>query len=288
MDLRGEQSVDYEYIDSGGGARLERFGEHVFDRPSPQAIWPREQPARWAEAAGRYHRSSSGGGSWEFLRALPDRWPVRFGPCRMLVKPTGFGHMGLFPEHSCHWPWLRERIAGSRGGCRVLHLFAYTGAMTLVAAEAGAEVCHVDSVADINAWARQNAAHSGMEKAPVRWITDDALKFAARETRRGRRYEGVILDPPTYGKGPDGERWLLEEKVGGLLEVLLTLMEARPRFILFTCHTPGFSPPLMANLLDAWPRRFGGALEAGHMTLTNQACRCVLPVGVYARWRCKD
>lgn len=284
MNLAGIQSQDYEYLDAGRGARLERFGSVILNRPSPQAIWEPERPAEWEKAAGVYIRSSSGGGEWDFKKPLPDSWPVAYGPCTFQVKPTGFGHVGLFPEHSCHWDWVRRQIRLSGNECRILHLFAYTGAMSLVAAEAGAQVCHVDAVEDINRWARRNAEASGLAGKPVRWITDDALKFAAREVRRKRTYEGVILDPPTYGKGPGGERWFLEDQIGLLLEQLRLLMEARPRFILFTCHTPGFSTPLLENLLRDWPARFGGRLESGNMTLANPQCRCVLPVGVFARW----
>ncbi len=288
MNLTGIHSPDYEYLDAGNGARLERFGAFVLNRPSPQAIWPPERPAEWTKAAGVYIRSSTGGGNWDFKTALPDTWPVAYGPCTFIVKPTGFGHMGLFPEHSCHWDWVRSRIRAAGESCRILHLFAYTGAMTLVAAEAGAQVCHVDAVEDINRWARKNAEASGLAGKPIRWITDDAMKFTAREVRRKREYEGVILDPPTYGKGPGGERWFLEEQIGPLLGHLRALMTARPRFVLFTCHTPGFSTPLMENLLRAWPDSFGGRLESGNMTMSNKQCKSVLPVGVFARWQADE
>jgi 23S rRNA (cytosine1962-C5)-methyltransferase len=283
MNLTGLQSQDYEYLDAGRGARLERFGPYILNRPSPQALWEPERPDEWAKASGVYVRSSSGGGEWDFKTRLPDTWPVAYGPCTFSVKPTGFGHVGLFPEHSCHWDWVRAQIREAGESCRILHLFAYTGAMSLVAAEAGAQVCHVDAVEDINRWARRNAEASGLADRPVRWITDDALKFAAREVRRKRVYEGVIIDPPTYGKGPGGERWFLEDQIGLLLEQLKALMAERPRFILFTCHTPGFTAPLLENLLRAWPESFGGTLESGHMILSNPSCRCVLPVGVFAR-----
>jgi 23S rRNA (cytosine1962-C5)-methyltransferase len=288
MNLTGIQSEDYEYLDAGAGARLERYGAYILNRPSPQAIWSPERPELWKQAAGIYHRSSSGGGEWEFTTKLPESWPVKYGPCTFTIKPTGFGHTGLFPEHSCHWDWVRAQIRAAGEPCRILHLFAYTGAMSLVAAEAGAQVCHVDAVEDINRWARRNAEASGLAAKPVRWITDDALKFTAREVRRKRTYEGVILDPPTYGKGPDNERWFLEDQIAILLEHLHALMAEKPRFILFTCHTPGFSTPLLENLLRAWPASFGGRLESGNMTMTNRDCRCVLPVGVFVRWQAEE
>jgi 23S rRNA (cytosine1962-C5)-methyltransferase len=285
MDLAARTCAEYEYLDAGEGGRLERFGPYVFDRPSPVAMWRRERPDLWTrDLAGIHHRSSSGGGHWTFNRTLPPAWPLRWDDFVFHVKPTGFGHMGFFPEHTCHWDWVTRHIKASPAPCRVLHLFAYTGAMSLLAARAGAEVCHVDAVPDINDWARRNAEASGLREAPIRWITDDVTKFVAREQRRGRQYDGIILDPPSYGKGPKGEKWILEEHLVHLFELLLPLMSATPRFVLFTCHTLGFSPALMKNLLVPWPARFGGAIEAGTMMLTNPQCKCVLPTGFFARW----
>jgi 23S rRNA (cytosine1962-C5)-methyltransferase len=216
---------------------------------------------------------------------LPESWSIAWDEFRFLIKPTGFGHVGLFPEHSCHWDWVRERIAASpTKPCRVLNLFAYTGAMSLVCAAAGAEVCHVDAVHDINDWARRNAEASGLGAAPIRWITDDVTKFVAREVRRGRKYDGIILDPPSYGKGPKGEKWILEEHLLPLMELLRQLAAPEPAFALFTCHTLGFSPPLMKNLLLPWTARHGGGIQAGTMVVENGKSRCVLPSGFYARW----
>ena len=284
MDLTAPRTTDYEYLDAGNDTRLERFGTHVFDRPSPVALWRRERPGLWSGVDGVYHRSSSGGGHWTFNRQLPAGWSIRWDDFVFHIKPTGFGHMGLFPEHTCHWDWVRRQVAAGPGPCRVLHLFAYTGAMTLLAARAGAEVCHVDAVPDINDWARRNAEASGLAKAPIRWITDDVTKFCAREGRRNRQYEGIIFDPPSYGKGTGGEKWILEEHLIGLLDLLLPLMAANPRFVLFTCHTLGFSPALMRNLLVPWVERYGGHIEAGTMTLSTPACQRVLPTGFFARW----
>ena len=284
LDLVAEEGGDYEYLDAGDGERLERFGDVVLNRPSPQALWRKEHPTDWQSPAGVYVRSSSGGGEWQFQRELPASWPVKYGPCTFQVKPTGFGHVGLFPEHSCHWPWVAAQIQCAPAPCQVLHLFAYTGAMTLMAARAGAQVCHVDAVQDINRWARQNAEASGLANAPIRWITDDATRFVARETRRKRQYHGIILDPPSYGKGPEGEKWILEEHLLDLLGMLQALMTTVPRFVLFTCHTPGFSTPLMSNLLLDWMTKWGGKIETGNMVLRNRRCTRVLPAGVFARW----
>ena len=292
MDLPALTSPDYAYLDAGDGGRLERFGPYTFNRPSPAALWRREFAAEWSGADGTYVRSSSGGGQWDFPRSLPAAWPVRWpagngAPDFVFhVKPTGFGHMGLFPEHTCHWPWVAAQVRGAATGCSILHLFAYTGAMTLLAARSGAEVCHVDAVPDVNDWARLNANASGLGAAPIRWITDDAAKFVAREGRRGRRYDALILDPPSYGKGPRGEKWIIEEHLAGLMDLLLPLMSNRPRFVLFTCHTLGFSPVLMQNFLVPWQERFGGTVESGTMTLANTRCKRLLPTGFFARWSC--
>ena len=283
-DLAAGSFGDYEYLDAGDGARLERFGSYVFNRPSLAAVWRRERPELWAKADGTFRRDDSGGGEWDFVRSLPASWPLRWGPLTFSIKPTGFGHVGLFPEHTVHWPWVEARIRSAPRPCRVLHLFAYTGAMTLAAAKAGAEVCHVDAVKDINQWARQNAEASGLSGAPIRWIADDVLKFVSREIRRGRQYDAIILDPPTYGRGPGGERWILDEHLADLFDLLLKLMPPQPAFVLFTCHTPGFSSPVMRNMLTAWPKRFGGTIEDGTMVLGSPPLHCVLPCGFYARW----
>ena len=284
MELTAPKSADYEFLDAGNGGRLERFGPYVFERPSPVALWEKERPQLWKDAAGVYRRHSSGGGEWVFPRAMPATWPVKWRGLTLLAKPTGFGHMGIFPECASHWEWVEEQIRRAPGGCSALNLFAYTGGTTIVAARAGAEVCHVDAVRDVNDWARRNAEESGVSGKPIRWITDDAMKFLAREIRRGRTYDAIVFDPPSYGKGPKGERWILEEQMTQLLDLLLKTTSRTPRFVLFTCHTLGFSPPLMKNLLLPWIRQYGGKTEAGTMVLTNPHCRCVLPAGFFARW----
>lgn len=282
MDLSQTAGKDYELIDSGDGMRLERFGPYCLARLSPVALWARELPDRWDSADGRHTRQRSGAGRWEFARSISASWPIELGGLRLSVKPTSFGHVGLFPEHSCHWDWL-QRAIGEKGA-RVLHLFAYTGAATLVAARAGAEVCHVDAVGDVNEWARENAERSGLSQAPIRWITDDVMKFVRREQRRGNRYDGVVLDPPSYGRGPKGEKWILEHDLAPLMALLPAILSEHPRFVLFTSHSPNFSPPLMRNMMQELTDRFGGSLECGTMSLRNPQRRYVLPCGFFGRW----
>jgi 23S rRNA (cytosine1962-C5)-methyltransferase len=284
VELAARLTTEYEFLDAGNECRLERFGPYVVNRPSPVALWRPERPELWANVSGVYRRNSTGGGQWESGNRMASDWRLKWDDFVFHIKPTGFGHMGLFPEHTCHWDWVSRQVQAGGPKCRVLHLFAYTGAMTLMAARAGAEVCHVDAVPDINDWARKNADASGLRTAPIRWITDDVTKFVAREGRRGRQYDGIILDPPSYGKGPSGEKWILEEHLISLLDLLLPLMSLQPRFVLFTCHTLGFSPTLMQNLLVPWQDKFGGKTEAGTMVLRNRHCRCALPAGFFARW----
>ena len=284
MDLFLFPRDDYAFLDSGKEARLERFGSYILNRPAPQAVWPPERPEVWRRADAMFTRGEGNDGQWTGPRPLPPVWTIRMGPFSFELKATAFGHVGLFPEHAVHGEWLADQIRRVGSGCRVLHLFAYTGALTLAAAAAGASVCHVDAVEDIVRWARRNAERSGLSDRPIRWIVDDAVRFVAREGRRRRHYDGVILDPPTYGKGPGGERWRLEEGIVPLLDQIRALMADRPRFLLFTCHTPGFSPPVLENLMRPWRQTFGGYLESGHMRLAHPDLACSLPAGVFVRW----
>lgn len=284
LELRAPNTDDYEFLDAGDGMRLERWGEFRLARPAAGALWNREHPALWDGADGVFERHRDGSGRWRMRRPLPESWPLRWRGLRFKIKPTSFGHVGLFPEHACHWDWVETQIQSRPDPCHILHLFAYTGAMTLHAARAGAAVCHVDAVQDIIGWARENARASGLDSAPIRWITDDAQKFAAREVRRERRYDGIILDPPSYGKGPHGEKWILEEHLVPFLNRLPDLVATPPRFLLFTCHTLGFAPLLMKNLMAPWMRRYGGRLEYGTMVLGADTAATPLASGFFARW----
>ncbi len=286
VDLTIHGTDEYLYLDSGNGRRLEQFGPYRLIRPCPIALWLPEQPVLWAAADAEYTRGTRGDGQWTFHRSLPSRWTIRWQGLDLEIKPTGFGHVGLFPEHAVHWPWLTHGLNDPRptGPVQLLHLFAYTGAVTLAAARAGAQVCHLDAVADIIGWARRNAVASTLNDRPVRWICDDVMKFTAREIRRKRRYDGIILDPPSYGKGPAGERWILEEHLPELLNRLPALLSDTPRLLLFTCHSTAFSPALMRTLLTDFTVAMGGQLRSGTMLLGHPQRQRQLPSGFYAAW----
>ena len=214
-----DQWQDYEVLDCGGGEKLERWGDVYLRRPDPQAIWPARDPSLWRKAQAHYHRSEKGGGSWEFFTKLPDRWVMNYKNLRFYVRPTGFKHTGLFPEQATNWDWMTglvsDRVKQGRE-VRVLNLFAYTGGATIACAAAGAQVCHCDAAKGMVQWARENRECSGLPEDRVRWIIDDALKFVQREARRGRFYDGILMDPPSYGRGPGGEVWKLENELYGL------------------------------------------------------------------------
>ena len=227
---------DYEVLDTGDGEKLERWGDIILRRPDPQAIWPKQQPDMWRRADAHYHRSTKGGGEWEFLRRLPERWQISYRDLRFYVRPTNFKHTGLFPEQAVNWDWMSGLIK-QRGSARVLNLFGYTGGATVACAKAGAEVCHVDAAKGMVLWARENRELSGVDETRVRWIIDDALKFVQREKRRGKTYDGLLMDPPSYGRGPGGEVWKLENELYGLVEECAGVLSDKPLFFLST-RTP--------------------------------------------------
>ena len=235
---------DYELLDCSGGEKLERWGGQLLVRPDPQAIWNTPRVHRgWKHNAGRYARSSSGGGKWE-NRSMPERWTVAWKELTFNVKPMNFKHTGLFPEQAANWDWARERIRAAGRPVSVLNLFAYTGGATLACASAGASVCHVDAARGMVQWARENARSSGLEDAPIRWIVDDCGKFVEREIRRGRFYDAIILDPPSYGRGPSGEVWKLEENLYPFLELVSRVLSPQPLFVLLNSYTTGLAPGL--------------------------------------------
>lgn len=285
--MRTASFGDYEIIDASGGEKLERWGDHILIRPDPQIIWntPREN-LLWGRAEGRYIRSSKGGGQWEFHTRMEESWTIGWGELRFRIRPTGFKHTGLFPEQAVNWTWMGEQIRAARASgrtVRVLNLFAYTGGATLACAAAGAEVCHVDASRGMVAWARENAALSGLEDRPVRWIVDDCEKFVARELKRGKRYDGIIMDPPSYGRGPGGEVWRLEEQIYDMVSLCARALSEAPLFFLLNSYTTGLSPAVMEYLLGAALRR-KGALSSSEIGLPVKESGMVLPCGSTAVW----
>ena len=277
---------DYEIIDATDGMRLERWGRVVLARPDPQVLW-KTPPAtgEWEQAHAIYHRSAAGGGSWEQRRPLPERWQIRYGDLRLTVAPTGFKHTGVFPEQAVNWDYYRRAIADAARPVRVLNLFGYTGGATLACAAAGASVCHVDASKGMVAWGRENAAASGLADRPIRWIVDDCAKFAAREQRRASRYEGIIMDPPSYGRGPGGEVWKLEECIDALIAQCVALLSDEPLFFAVNSYTAGISPSVMQYILQqrVLPR-FGGSVRCDEIGLPVKATGGVLPCGSTAIW----
>ncbi len=277
---------DYELIDTGNGEKLERWGDVVLRRPDPQIIWPlKTENAAWKQADGHYHRSSSGGGQWTYKRSLPERWSVAYGPLKFHIKPTSFKHTGLFPEQAVNWSWMMNKIREANRPIRVFDLFAYTGGATVAAASAGADVCHVDAAKGMVQWAKENAELSGLGSAPIRYITDDVFKFVQREQRRERQYEAIIMDPPSYGRGPNGETWKLEENLFPFLETCMSILSDKPLFVLVNSYTTGFSPTVLSNLLElSFRRKFGGTLDCGEVGLPITSSGMTLPCGIYGRW----
>jgi 23S rRNA (cytosine1962-C5)-methyltransferase len=276
----------YQLLDFGDGRRLETFGPLRLDRPCPGAEGiPRADRSLWERVDARFQRGPNGEGRWSCDVDLPKRWTISHGRATFELKRTEFGHLGLFPEQAANWDWLAERLGARSGEAKVLNLFAYTGGSTLAAAASGAEVVHVDAARNVVDWARRNAELSGLAEAPVRWITEDATKFVRREVRRGSRYDAVILDPPSYGHGPRGEVWRLAKHLPRLLSLLSELTAAGRRFVLLTCHTPGFDPPRLEGLLR---ETLGpGRVTAEALVLKTPEGR-KLPSGVAARWEAGD
>ena len=282
-----EKWQDYELLDCGGGEKLERWDKQYLVRPDPQAIWetPHKNPA-WKRANARYLRSQTGGGHWE-KKALPESWQIHYGELTFQVKPMNFKHTGLFPEQAVNWDFVMDKIRSAGRPIRVLNLFAYTGGATVACAKAGASVCHVDAAKGMVAWAKDNARLSGLEDAPIRWIVDDCAKFVEREIRRGRRYDAIIMDPPSYGRGPSGEIWKLEENLWPFLELVSGVLSDDPLFIIINSYTTGLSPSVLTYMSESiFTKRFGGHSESRELGLPVRDSGLVLPCGAACRWIC--
>ena len=280
-----ENWQDFKIIDTSGGEKLEQWGKYLLIRPDPQVIWEteRENPL-WHRANGRYQRSHEGGGRWENLR-VPESWQIGYKDYKFALKPMSFKHTGLFPEQAVNWDYLHDKITGAGRPVRVLNLFAYTGGATVACAAAGAQVVHVDAAKGMVAWARENAAISGLADKPVRYLVDDCIKFVQRELRRGNTYDGIIMDPPSYGRGPGGEIWKLEEQLYSLLTLCSGLLSDTPLFFMLNSYTTGLSPAVMAYLLGvtAAPGR-GGRVWADEIGLPVETPGLILPCGATAVW----
>ena len=277
---------DYELLDASSGERLERWGDILLIRPDPQVIWqtPRKDP-RWRQAHARYHRSNTGGGQWERLRPIPDSWQIRYRQLTFALKPMGFKHNGLFPEQAVNWDLMTGLIREAGRPIRVLNLFGYTGAATLACVAAGAHVTHVDAAKGMVAWGRENAALSGLIDRPMRWLVDDCGKFVQREQRRGNRYDAILMDPPSYGRGPGGEIWKLEEQIYPFVAECVKLLSDRPLFFLINSYTTGLSPSVMRYVLGSLlPAGIGGTLSADEIGLPVTDSGLILPCGATAVW----
>lgn len=278
---------DYEVLDTGDGEKLERWREFILRRPDPQAIWPKQRPEIWTRADAHYHRSQKGGGEWEFMKRLPDRWSVRYGALEFYVRPTGFKHTGLFPEQAVNWDWMAGLIRRANRPIRVLNLFGYTGGATLACASAGAKVTHVDAAKGMVQWAGENRKLAKIDETRVRWIVDDAVKFVEREARRGNTYEGILMDPPSYGRGPGGEVWKLENELYSLVSACEKVLARDALFMLINSYTTGLQPAVLNNMLTMTVARTrSGKVVADEIVLPVTAGG-VLPCGASGRWEGK-
>ncbi len=280
---------DYEVIDTSNGEKLERWGDYILVRPDPQVIWNTPHNAKeWKNKNGHYHRSNKGGGEWEFFN-LPEEWQIKYRNLTFNLKPFSFKHTGLFPEQATNWDWfsgiIKEEKVKSNRPIKVLNLFAYTGGATLAAAAAGAEVTHVDASKGMVTWAKENAASSCLSEAPIRWLVDDCQKFVEREIRRGNKYDGIIMDPPSYGRGPKGEIWKIEESIWPFINLTTQILSDDALFFLINSYTTGLQPAVLSYMINtAVVNKFGGHVEANEIGLPVSGNGLVLPCGASGRW----
>lgn len=284
--MRYSQSFsEYKLLDTSDGERLERWGNVTLIRPDPQIIWKTEKDEAWDKADARYIRSNKGGGHWEIYNKTEESWCVRFGELNMLVRPTGFKHTGVFPEQAVNWEFFDKIIKDADREISVLNLFAYTGGATLACAKAGANVCHVDASKGMVSWARENAALSGLADKPIRWIVDDCKKFVEREIRRGRKYDAIIMDPPSYGRGPSGEVWQLEDHIFDLVDLCSNVLSDNPLFFVINSYTAGLTPSVMKYVLSQTvSKNRGGELSADEIGIMVEKTGQCLPCGSTAIW----
>ncbi len=279
---------DYEILDMANGEKLERWGNVYLIRPDPQIIWKNKSfPEKWNLANARYNRSNTGGGSWKYNKKMPDNWQIKYKDLTFNIKPMGFKHTGLFPEQAVNWDWMISKIKNAKRDIKVLNLFAYTGGATVACSYAGASVCHVDSSKGMTTWAKENIASSGLADRPVRFIVDDVVKFVNREIRRGNKYDGVIMDPPSYGRGTNGEVWKFEENISDLVELCAKVLSDNPLFFLINSYTTGISSTVLENILKLNIKK-KGKFSHGEVGLPMTNSKLILPCGIYGRWESLD
>lgn len=278
---------DYEIIDTSSGEKLERWGDYILIRPDPQAIWKTEKRHKgWNNPNAHYHRSKKGGGEWEFFD-LPKQWSISYGELKFWLKPFNFKHTGLFPEQAVNWDFMRRKIKAAKRDIKVLNLFAYTGGATVACAKAGASVTHVDASKGMVTWAKENASLSGLASAPIRYLVDDCVKFVEREIRRGKHYDGIIMDPPSYGRGPGGEIWKIEDKIHELVKLCSLVMSDEPLFFIINSYTTGLQPAVLSYIINTEiTPKYGGKTEADEIGLPVSSNNLLFPCGATARW-CK-
>ena len=280
-----DQWKDYEVLDTSNGEKLERWGNYFLVRPDPQVLWDTPKKLRqWKKPNGHYHRSHKGGGQWEFFD-LPKTWDIQYKELKFHLQPFSFKHTGLFPEQAVNWDWFSDKIRKANRPVKVLNLFAYTGGATLAAAAAGASVTHVDASKGMVNWAKENAQLSGLREKPIRWLVDDCVKFVEREIRRGNHYDGIIMDPPSYGRGPKGEIWKIEEKIYPFIELCTKILSDDPLFFLVNSYTTGLQPAVLTYMLETQvAAKFGGKVVSDEIGLPVSANGLVLPCGASGRW----
>ena len=278
--------TDFTLADAADGEKLEYWGKYLLRRPDPQAVWSDKSAAPlWDRADAVYNRSRSGGGKWSFKKRLPDAWQIRYRNLTFNIKPMGFKHTGLFPEQAVNWDWFSELISNAGRKINVLNLFAYTGGATVAALGAGASVCHVDASKGMVTWAKENVVSSGLGERPVRYIVDDVLKFVRREGRRGRKYDAVIMDPPSYGRGPSGEVWKIEDELYPLIKECMEILSDKPLFFLINSYTTGLSAQILKNILALTvEKKYGGRVTADEIGLPIKNTKLILPCGISGRW----
>lgn len=280
---------DYKILDMADGQKLEKWGNVILSRPDPQIVWKQKSyPQKWNDINAVYNRSKTGGGAWEYKKKMPNQWQIQYKDLTFNIKPMGFKHTGLFPEQAVNWDWMMNKIQNSKREIKVLNLFAYTGGATVACLAAGASVCHVDSSKGMVAWAKENVASSKLDKRPVRYIIDDVVKFVNREIRRGNKYDAIIMDPPSYGRGANGEVWQFEDNIYDLVELCTEVLSDKPLFFLINSYTTGISNTVLENILNLTVDKYKkGIVSSGEIGIPMEESKLVLPCGIYGRWENK-